>query len=611
MYKRNCIYLLGVMTLAVVMTACAESANKEGAMNTEQTGTVQQNRVPTEAECKEKADDCHSEAADSALQILVNKTHSLGKDEVPPDLVTVDVPTVLDNPEVNQMKEEAAQALKELFGEAEKSGMKLYARSGYRSYRTQVALFQGYMDKHGEEAANRFSAKAGQSEHQTGLVMDITSDSASLQLSEQFGETDEGRWVSENAHKHGFIIRYPKGKEAITGYIYEPWHLRYLGVDLATKVYESGLTFEEYLVESQKAKSDDSEQGSHTNITLAAAGDIMFHKEQLKSGYDPVTKSYDFKEFFEEVKPIISAADIAIANFETTTGGTETYEYMGYPRFNSPDEVLDSIQDAGFDVMATANNHSLDTGKKGLIRTLEKIKGSGMDSVGTYAKRPGTRVLMKEIKGVKLAFLSYTESTNGLANALSSEDRDSIINIIDEQKIKEDIQYAKDRQADVIIAFVHWGNEYERKPTREQVKWAQLMAEEGVGIILGSHPHVIQRSEQLKLNGNSAFVVYSMGNFISNQRTETLDNEYTEDGIIIHFEIRKNNETNETKIVKVKYIPTWVYRNLDQGQQAFTYRILPIESYADKNRLSEDDKRRMQRSYKDTIAQMNAPVYAN
>lgn len=185
---------------------------------------------------------------DNSITALVNKQHSLQENYEPKDLVTIEVPTTLENPEVNQLRKEAADALKSMFDMALESDIKLYARSGYRSHNTQAMLFENYAKEHGEEAANRYSARPGQSEHQTGLVMDITSESVNFQLDEAFGETREGKWVQENAHKYGFIIRYPEGKEEITGYIYEPWHLRYLGVDIATAIYESGLTYEEFLV---------------------------------------------------------------------------------------------------------------------------------------------------------------------------------------------------------------------------------------------------------------------------------------------------------------------------------------------------------------------------
>ncbi len=182
----------------------------------------------------------------SSYDAVMNKERNLPSDYIPEDLVTLSVPTCLKNPEVNQLRIEASEALSKLFEGAKKDELKLIARSGYRSYNTQTSLYNGIVNKYGQDYADKYSAKPGQSEHQTGLAIDITADSVSLQLEDTFGDTEEGKWVKENAHKYGFIIRYPEGKESITGYEYEPWHLRYLGETLATKVYESGLTLEEY-----------------------------------------------------------------------------------------------------------------------------------------------------------------------------------------------------------------------------------------------------------------------------------------------------------------------------------------------------------------------------
>jgi len=172
----------------------------------------------------------------------------LPSDYVPKDLVALDdVPTVLPNPEINQLREAAYNALKELFEAAmEEENYSLFARSGYRSYDTQDALYSAYVANYGQEAADKFSAKPGQSEHQTGLAMDITTETMNYVLDITFGETIEGKWVQENAHRFGFIVRYPLGKEDITGYQYEPWHIRYVGKDLAKEIYESELTMEEY-----------------------------------------------------------------------------------------------------------------------------------------------------------------------------------------------------------------------------------------------------------------------------------------------------------------------------------------------------------------------------
>ena len=181
------------------------------------------------------------------LDVLVNKKRKLPENYVPEDLVTLsELPTVLSNPEVNQLRSAACQALKELFTAAEEEGYELHARSGYRSYYTQASLYSSYVDNYGRAAADMYSAKPGRSEHQTGLSIDITCQALNYKLDTTFAETEEGKWVAENAHTYGYIIRYPKGKEEITGYAYEPWHIRYLGTELAEKIYESGLTMEEY-----------------------------------------------------------------------------------------------------------------------------------------------------------------------------------------------------------------------------------------------------------------------------------------------------------------------------------------------------------------------------
>lgn len=188
---------------------------------------------------------------EGSIYALVNRQHLLSEDYIPEDLVPVEVPVIFpDHPEINQLRSEASEALSQLFASAEEDGIILHARSGFRSYNTQEIQYGSFVESHGEEAASRFSAPPGASEHQTGLAMDVTSDSVGYELLESFGETAEGEWVRENAHEYGFIIRYPEGKEDITGYQYEPWHLRYAGVELATDIYDSGLTYEEYITES-------------------------------------------------------------------------------------------------------------------------------------------------------------------------------------------------------------------------------------------------------------------------------------------------------------------------------------------------------------------------
>ncbi|MDW5298594.1 MAG: CapA family protein [Sedimentibacter sp.] len=347
-------------------------------------------------------------------------------------------------------------------------------------------------------------------------------------------------------------------------------------------------------------------------INIKATGDIMFHPSQIDGAYNSLTGTYDFTNSFKAVKSIFQEADLAMANFEGTTAGNENYAYQGYPLFNAPDEVLDAIKDAGFDVLSTANNHSLDTGKAGIIRTVEQIKLRGMDSIGTYIKKPESRVLIKDVKGIKIAFLSYTEMVNGLDSLLSPEDLDTMINIINETKLKEDIAYAKEQNADVVIAYLHWGNEYSRIQTQEQENLADMLFKEGVDIILGSHPHVIQPTKILEYEGRTKFVAFSMGNFLSNQRVETLVpygmteslSKYTEDGVIIDIDIEKKGETGEILIKNIDYIPLWVYKGTTEDGRT-EHIVVPIMDYVESNELDENSKSRMNRSYSDTMAQMN------
>ncbi len=188
----------------------------------------------------------------SNVLALVNKEQSLPSDYVPSDLVIPNVGFSFTGEfERNFMRKEAAIHLEKLFNDARKYGVEVFAVSGYRSYERQDTIYSNNIKRWGEERTNTVSAVPGHSEHQTGLAMDITSHSVGLQLTQDFGEVEEGIWIKENAHKHGFIIRYLQGKEEITGYEYEPWHLRYVGVDAATYIFENGLTLEEFFYETQ------------------------------------------------------------------------------------------------------------------------------------------------------------------------------------------------------------------------------------------------------------------------------------------------------------------------------------------------------------------------
>lgn len=184
-----------------------------------------------------------------SIVLLVNKDNPLSSDYIPPDLTTPNVNfTFEEDLPKRKLRKVAADALEKMFTQAKKDNIELYAFSGYRSYDRQEAIFTYYTKKLGEDKADTFSARPGKSEHQTGLAMDVTAASVDYGMVESFGETEEGKWLKENAHTYGFIIRYPKGKESITGYQYEPWHVRYVGREVAEYLSVNDITLEEYFI---------------------------------------------------------------------------------------------------------------------------------------------------------------------------------------------------------------------------------------------------------------------------------------------------------------------------------------------------------------------------
>jgi poly-gamma-glutamate synthesis protein (capsule biosynthesis protein) len=381
-------------------------------------------------------------------------------------------------------------------------------------------------------------------------------------------------------------------------------------------VYKKMITLKTYMVEEEiigkvdKNKEDLDEENidiikepKKSNIKILAVGDIMFHSPQFKAAYNKKEGNYDFTPSFKYIKNYVQKSDLSLANFETVTAGKEI-GFHGFPRFNTPKESLLAIKDAGFNILSTANNHSLDQGKGGLIKTIDSIEEHGMKNIGTY-KEPSSRILIEEIEGIKMAFLCYTYGMNGMDATLTSEELGYMINKIDEDKIKEDIKKSKELDSDIIIVFIHWGNEYQREPSEYQIDLGKKMIDWGANIILGSHPHVIQRSETVHKDGKDNFIIYSMGNFLSNQRRENVDNKYTEDGVMVQIEIEKDFIKQDTKIKKIYYIPTWIHRYKDE--KGLNYEILPIKDVLEGNIVIKEInqiKSRIKESYKDTIDKM-------
>lgn len=350
------------------------------------------------------------------------------------------------------------------------------------------------------------------------------------------------------------------------------------------------------------------EESGTKEITISTVGDIMAHDEQYWGAYVEETDSYDFKPVFEHVKPYLEEADLAIGNFETTVAG-EDRGYTGYPLFNTPDEIVEAVEYAGFDSIVTANNHSLDMGAQGIERTVQMLNETGFDVVGTYEEAPEARHVIKEVDGIKVAMLAFTESLNGMEGPYTDEEVHNMIDVISEDNLTAAIDAAKEDDPDIILTYMHWGPEYVEEPGDTQKHYAQFLADQGVDLIIGSHPHVLQRGESIESSDgeHEAFVAYSLGNFVSNQRLETIGEDFqpNEDGVIMNFDIEKDMASGETTVADIDYTPTWVYRHSDTGETPFDYEILPVEDFQGDENLPDSILERLDRSLERTNSRLN------
>lgn len=313
-------------------------------------------------------------------------------------------------------------------------------------------------------------------------------------------------------------------------------------------------------------------QREDVHIKMSAIGDIMCHNSQYKDAYNSKTGTYDFSYVFEDIKNYISSADIAIGNLETTFAGKEK-GYSNYPRFNTPEQLAIDLKEFGIDVLSTANNHCMDTNYAGLISTLKYLDEAGIAHTGTSATREEQKqILIKDVNGIKIAFLAFTYGTNGIP---VPTDKSFSVNLIDDKLILEQIELAKKENPDLICVNMHWGIEYQTKQNTEQERLTNVLFQNGVDIILGSHPHVLQPMEKKTVtleNGKTkdCFVIYSLGNFISGQTKEN-----TKNSVILNIDITKNGETGKMTLDNVEYVPIYMYRAATGSTQR--YKVIDIE----------------------------------
>ncbi len=329
-------------------------------------------------------------------------------------------------------------------------------------------------------------------------------------------------------------------------------------------------------------------------FTIISTGDIMMHSPQIKAGWQPESKSYDFSFMFDKVAPLLRQGDLVIGNLETPLAGEGNRGFTGYPMFNAPEVLAKNLKDAGFDVVSTANNHSLDRGFQGLCATLDNLDAAGLFYTGTFRSPEEPRILKLETAGVRIGLIAATYGTNGLT---LPKDKGFGINYINADQLLADISQARREGAQYVIVMLHWGVEYQTKPNKEQTELAQALLKGGADLILGNHPHVLQRGEAIHLaelyaqtekqSGQAAadlpplvykasgkdqikFVMYSQGNFVSNQ--EGMDRLSS---IILKLTLGVDGATGEPYFKNAEYIPIYTQRRNRQGISQ--HKVWPLE----------------------------------
>jgi len=310
-------------------------------------------------------------------------------------------------------------------------------------------------------------------------------------------------------------------------------------------------------------------------ISLVATGDILMHNTVIAAGKQGDVYNYD--HLFAPVKHLIEEGDYASVNLESALAGPSS-GYTGYPAFNSPDSIANSLNNTGFDLAVTASNHILDRGFPGALRTMDVLRQAGLDTTGTF-KTPQEKesFLIKDIRGVKVGYLAYSYSTNGIPVPV---DKPYFYNFLDRDKIITDITTLRP-QVDLLVLVLHWGVEYSPYPTEQQRKLATEFFQRGADVILGSHPHVIQPMEIMKINGKDKFVIYSMGNSMGNQNGVERNS-----GVILNLRFTKSLPQGDTILTGVSYTPTYIHPYYVNGRQMF--RVVSIEEIMNSIKTGKD-----------------------
>ncbi len=327
---------------------------------------------------------------------------------------------------------------------------------------------------------------------------------------------------------------------------------------------------------SNKDKTEKKE--TDITFTMTAIGDVMCHNTQYLDAYiesDDENHNYDFSYVFEDIYRYTKITDLTIGSLETSFAGKER-GYSNYPTFNSPDNLAYDLKKIGVDVLSTAGNHCLDMGFSGLSRTIDVLNDADISHLGTYkTQEDRDQILFKYVKGIKIAFINYTYGTNGIP---VPSDKQFCVNLIDKDLIKKDTERAKQENAEIIVACMHWGTEYQTTANPEQEELADFLFQNGVDIILGNHPHVLEPMEKRTVTledgtQKDGFVIYALGNFICDQNAEN-----TRNSIILNLKITKHTD-GKISIDHADYIPIYMYKNT--ASKTRSMKLLDIEKIID------------------------------
>ena len=355
-----------------------------------------------------------------------------------------------------------------------------------------------------------------------------------------------------------------------------------------------------------KEKTTATEQ--ETSARIMANGDLLYH-DIIYISAKKSDGTYDFHENFEYVKPWLKQADLVIGDFEGTVN--KDHYLAGYPLFNAPGEVMDAIKDAGYQVLDLAHNHILDSQIEGVVSTADAIEKAGMTPIGVYTHEPRDKapIVIKEVNGIKVALLAYSYGFNGIEQSISQEDYNRYLSDLDEDKMKAEIERAE-KEADITIIMPQMGVEYQIEPTEEQKKLYHKMIDWGADIIFGGHPHVVEPAETVEKEGDKKLIIYSMGNFISNQRIETMQDvenaKWTERGVLMDVTIKK--KSGKTTIETAQAHPSWVSRTpkggySPEGYPLYLYQTYILEDFIEggkyRSQLDEATKERIDTAYKE------------